>query len=235
MDITPLWQGLTRLVAVGLRSFALTLVGMVGLGLVLAAAAFWFASQATTLRGILATLAAMTISTALGFAVAGQRAIAIALLRGLREQKLGSNLAARLFDHLLAAGNAQPLGKRGGTVVRAVERLPLAQAEALLNNGVSALLRAPEQGGGPSGWLRRRLQGRLLRLVHVATLARFRDSGTDQGGIDLRRVRDDLANQIDARLIAKVRGTAVRLTAGAVALAVLAAVAIVLALQKVGV
>jgi hypothetical protein len=116
-----------------------------------------------------------------------------------------------------------------------LERVPLAQAEKLLRGAVTDVLRGPAEGGGVVSWATRRLQGRLLRHVEAFTLARFRESGSEQGGVDLLQVQADLENRLDGALVASLTGS-LRLRTVLVLVGLpaqtLAAVYIVLALLK---
>lgn len=113
----------------------------------------------------------------------------------------------------------------GGAVARAAERLPLAQAEARLNEAVAVLLRASADGGGLSGWVRRRVHGKLLSAVRQYTLARFRQEGAEHGGIDLLKVRADLGRNIDSFMMRKMRGIALRWTVAVVVAAIVVSLA----------
>ncbi len=235
IDLGFLWDYLKTLVGVALRSFALTLAGMVALGLVLAGVSYYLASEASVARGVLAALAAMLICAILGFIVAGQRAVAVALMRGLTEKRLGDATFGLILERLLGMPGEGAVGERGGKVAQALERVPLAQAEARLREAVDGLLSAPQKGGGLGGWLRRKLQTRLLGTVHEITLARLRQEGAEHGGVDLLKLRRRLGDSIDGLVISRIRGYAVRGTALTVAVAVGACLALALLLQRVGV
>ncbi len=226
MDFGILRRTVAPLAAVALRSFALTVLSMVLLGLVLSGLSFYFTYERSTLYGVLAILLALLTCTVAGFMVAGQRAIAAALMRGLREYQLGGIAVRLLFDRLLGVTEQPEPDGRGAVVARAAERLPLAQAEARLSEAVTAILRAPDEGGGPAGWFRRKVQGKLLGFVKQYTLARFRQEGAEHGGIDLLKVRAELGQGIDGFLIEKVRSTAVRYTALVIAGAVLVVIVV---------
>jgi hypothetical protein len=232
VDLAALWRGLTSLAGVALRSFALTVVCMILFGFVLAGVSYYLASQTSTLRGVLAALIAIPVSTVAGFIVAGQRAVAVALIRGLRQHRFGETLVRAVFERLLGVSGQHAMGERGGFVAQSVERLPLAQAEARLNDAVTALLQAPAEGGGLTGWLRRRLQARLLRAVRDITLARFRAEGAEHGGVDLVNVQTELGARADGLVINHLRRGTVRMTAGIILVTVVVVIGIALTLQR---
>ena len=231
-DFGALWKGATTLAGVALRTFARTVAGMVLLGIVLAGVSYYLAAQASVFRGILAAFVALAVCTVAGFVVAGQRAVAVALLRGLHEYRLGEGLLRLLFERLLGVSDEQAHGQRGGIVAKAAERVPLAQAETRLTDAATALLRTPAAGGGLTGWLRRKVQGRLLRAVERVTLAEFREQGAAHGGVDLVKVQHDLGQRIDGLVADRVGGGAVTMTILALVLAILTAVGVALALQQ---
>ena len=72
-----------------------------------------------------------------------------------------------------------------------------------MGDAVQSILKAPGQGGGVGGWLLRKLQGRLVRVVQSLSIARFRQAGA-AGTIDLVRLRDDLAANIDNAVARKL-------------------------------
>src|SRR5262249_38053118 len=79
---------------------------------------------------------------------------------------------------------------------------PLARADELLSSAV----RAVTGDAGQDGWLRRKIQTRLLEAVRKYTLARFRQEGAKHGGIDLLKVKEELERTVDEAMIEKVRG-----------------------------
>jgi hypothetical protein len=125
----------------------------------------------------------------------------------LRSLRWGGALVGALFDRLPGAGR----------VTRGLERVPLARAEAWLSDVVV-------EGTG-AGWLGRRVQGWLLGAVRRYTLARFREEGAREGGIDLGKVREELERTVDDRLADKVQAGA-RLWTALVAVGLVAAAAL---------
>jgi uncharacterized membrane protein len=180
---------------------------------------------------VVALVEAVVVGTLLG----GKRALVMALVHGLRTYRLGGAVVGLLFRRLLGVEAEAPAGERGAWLARAAERVPLAQAEARLNGAVEAVLAAPAEGGGPLGWGRRRLQTRLVSAVGKYTLARFREEGAKEGGVDLVKVQAELATRVDDGLANKLaRGVNVWTALALLALPaqVLAGVWVVLALLK---
>jgi hypothetical protein len=202
-DLRSFAKRAALLVMVALRSFALTMLAMLVLGVALAVIAYFVLAEVDPLYGVVAALLALLECAAVGVYVAGKRALVVALVTGVRGLRLGRFGVRLLFERLL--GVAEPgAGDRGGVVARVAARLPLAQAEARLERAVRDVLAAQPSGGGISGWVRRRLQAGLLAAVQKYTLARFRAEDKDQGGVDLVKVRADLEERIDALLAAKL-------------------------------
>jgi hypothetical protein len=174
-----------RLLLVAFRSFLVTLVAFTALGLVLAALAGYWMSRTNAVYGVIAAVVAVLEGVAVGIILGGKRALVMALVEGLRTYRLGGAVVGLLFRRLLGVS----AGERGAWLARAAERVPLAQAEARLNGAVGAALAAPAEGDGPLGWGRRRLQARLVAAVGKYTLARFREEGAKEGGVDLVKVQ----------------------------------------------
>lgn len=106
---------------------------------------------------------------------------------------------------LVGISAEQGFGERGGVVARSLERLPFAQAETRLDQVVRDLLNAQQAGGGITGRVRRWLQASLVGSIRRYTLARFREEGAQQGGVDLHKVQVDLESQVDDALIARLK------------------------------
>jgi hypothetical protein len=140
-----------------------------------------------------------------GLALAGKRAVAMALIHALRVHRLGQATVRLVFQQLLGVTAEQPLGERGGMVAQTAERVPLAQVERRLNDAIRDVLRAEAAGGGVKMWVRRQLQRRMLGIVQKFTLARFREADAQHGGVDLVAVQAELESSIDDRLIGKLK------------------------------
>ena len=194
------------LLLVTVRSFLLTLLFMLLLGVVLAIASYWILSASHWVYGVVAALVALFECIAVGIILATKRAIAVTLLDGLHKYQIGSAAVRLIFGRLLGVSATENHGERGGWLTRTVERLPLAEAERRLDEAIHGLVNAPSEGGGQTSWLRRRVQNRLLSTVYKYTLAHFRAEHAQHGGVDLVKVQGDLGERIDGMLIGKLRG-----------------------------
>jgi len=189
------------------RSFLLTLFLMLLLGAALAAASYWILSGPHWVYGLIAALVALAECVIVGVMLAAKRAIGVTLVHGLRKYQLGSKAVRLIFGRLLGVSAEETHGERGGWATRTAERLPLGQAEQRLGDAIRHIVHAPPTNGGATGWIRRRVQVRLLGLVHKFTLARFRDEDAQHGGVDLLKVQDDLGKRIDGLLTGKLRSS----------------------------
>lgn len=189
---------LATLTWVALRSFAGTIFLLAVIGIWLAGVSYYVLSEQNWLYAFIAAVVAMIESLSAGVVLGVKRAMVLALVHGLATLKLGRSLVNLVFDRMLAASADSHVG----TIARELERIPLAQAETMLSGAVNAIMGDISQ----SGWLRRQIQRRLLDAIRRYTLARFREEGATHGGIDLRRVRDEMKTSIDHALIQKLRG-----------------------------
>lgn len=220
-DLGPLAGALAQLVAPAVAAFLRTSLGMTCLGLALAAASFAWAAQGSTARGVVAALLVLALVGVVGLVLAVKRAVGRTLIVGLRRAELGRKALVPIFERL-----------ESGVAGRAAARLPLAQAEGALRGAVEEVVRAEPAGRGLRAALRRRLQARLARGVERVTLARFRERGATEGGVELARVRDELVARVDALLADRLE-TALRLTTAVlVAVAVAAAAAVALVVRE---
>jgi len=210
---------LRALIPPAVGAFLRTLGAMVALSLVLAGVSFGIAASASAGRGVVAALVALAVGLAAGVSLAGQRAAGAALMRGLGELKLGERTVALVFDRLLQSSAAPTL-----------ERLPMAQAEARLREVIEGLTSGAGEGG-LKGWLLGKLRSRLLEKVSLATLARFREEGQADGGVDLVKVRDDLSARADSLLKGKVQSALRRTTLILAGVATLVPLAVAVALR----
>ena len=104
-------------------------------------------------------------------------------------------------------------GERGTENARTAENLPLQEAEGKLRSAVTNVLKAPTEGGGPGGHLRRKVLGTLVRKIEMVTLAEFRTAEQTASGVNLVLVRDRLGQAIDVRLLPLVRSANRKTTA----------------------
>jgi hypothetical protein len=201
VNVRPLGDHLARLAWVAVRSFISTLFLLSIAGVALAAVSAYFLWD-HPVYALVAAVVAVAEGVAAGLVLGTKRAVVMALAHGLGALRLGRSLVQLVFARLLGVAEGREPGKRGGTVARALERLPLAKAEKLLRGVVRGLVGETEQGG----WLRRTIRGRLLALVEKYTLAHFRAEAAASGSIDLLKVKEDLEERIDESLVKKVRG-----------------------------
>jgi hypothetical protein len=198
-DNTPSTSGhLATLALVALRAFANTLLLLALAGVVLAGVSYYALSDYHWFYAVIAAVVAVLESLSVGVVLAMKRAVVLAVVHGLGTLKLGRTLVNLVFDKMREV-SAQ---SAGGAIARGLERVPLAQAEALLSSAVNAVMCDISQ----AGWLRRKIQGKLLAVVQKYTLARFRKQGAAHGGIDLQMVQEELQSSIDQALIQKLRG-----------------------------
>jgi hypothetical protein len=135
-------------VAAALGAFLRTTVGMVTLGVALAAGCFWYA-------GIAAAGIAVALGAIIGLVLAGKRAVLGGLAAVARTQGLSGRVVRALFERLGAVDSP----------------VPLADAETRLRAAVADWV------GGTGGGLRGRVQRALVRRIETITLARFREAG----------------------------------------------------------
>ncbi|HEY7315441.1 MAG TPA: hypothetical protein VH643_39290 [Gemmataceae bacterium] len=205
-DVRGILGDVAGLLLVAVRSFLLTLLFMVLLGVVLAAASYWILSSPHWGYGVIAALVALIECIVVGIILAVKRAVAVTLVHGLHKYQIASAAVRLIFGRLLGVAADETHGERGGWMTRTAERLPLSQAEKRLEKAIHGIVNAPSEGGSPTSWLRRRVQTRLLGAVHKYTLAHFRDEDARHGGVDLVKVQTDLGARIDGIMIRKLRG-----------------------------
>jgi hypothetical protein len=201
-ELRSLAAPLASLAWVAVRSFLGTLSLFLLAGLVLAGVSFYLLQEANLWYALLGAVLAVAEGLTIGVILGGKRAGIMALAHGLRRLGLGRVAVGLIFDRLLGMSEGEAFGERGNWAAQQLERLPLAQAEARLSGAINDLV----QGSTGEGWLRRWLQGRLLRSIQKYTLTRFREEGAKTGGVDLLKVKADLETHIEDLLIAKLRG-----------------------------
>jgi len=202
VDVRSVATHSASLAWVALRSFMGTLVVLTLAGIVLAGLSYYFLREHHWIYGVIAVAVALIESVTTGFILGAKRAVVIAVAHGLGSLRLGRSLVRLVFARMLGVVGAEEMGGRGGRITRGLERLPLGQAEELLSGAVQDLTGDAAQGG----WVRRKIQGRLLEAVRKYTLARFREERAKYGGIDLRKVSEELEQTVDDALVRKVRG-----------------------------
>lgn len=203
-----------------LRAFAASTLGITILATLVAVGCFFIANAESVLRGALAAGVALVLFAVVGGVVALKRAIAEAVIHGCEALGLGTRATKLLFTKILHVDANEALGDRGVAVAMQVERLPLDRAEAKLRAAVDAVLRE----GQKDGFLRRKLRTTAIDQVSKITLARFREEGQAHGGVDLVKVRDELAATIDRKLLDTIRAAELKVTVGILGGATLVAV-----------
>jgi hypothetical protein len=188
------------LVWVAVRTFVVTLLLLTLAGIGLAGLSFFFLRGEHWLYGVGAVVLAVVEAVVLGVVLGGKRALVMALAHGLRSLRLGATLVRLLFERMLGVVEGEEVGERGRRIVRGLERLPLAQADQLLSGAIRDVAGDGQEGG----WLRRKIQARLLDLVGKYTLARFRQEGARHGGVDLVAVKEELEGTVDEMVVRKV-------------------------------
>ncbi|WP_437310442.1 hypothetical protein [Sorangium sp. So ce388] len=228
MDLRPFVQGVASALGPALRSFFLTAATMSLLAVGLAGASYAIAADGSALRGALAAVVALALCAVIGFTLSWKRALGTGILEVVRARRVGGMLVAAVFERLLGVSELAEAGARGGRVAQAVERVPLNDAVKRLRLAVIHRVQAAPRGGGLRGLLRRKIEARLLGTIETLTLARFRDEANQKGGIDLLKVRDELAQGVDGLVTDQIEGTLLKMTlllVGAAALASLGAAA----------
>lgn len=202
-DLGPAFGALAELfgplVKRALGAFFATAFGMVTLSILAGVGCYFIAADGSVLRGLVAVLIALLCFGVLGVALSIKRAVGGALIEGFARLGLGSKTMHVLFGRMLAIDANDLHGERGVDVARTAERLPLVQAETALRGAVDWLLRAGD--GSQLGFFRRKIRAAAVEKVSLVTLARFREEAAVSGGVNLVKVRDELAATID-RMIA---------------------------------
>jgi hypothetical protein len=199
--LSSLGGHLTTLTWAALRTFLSTLILLTAAGVALAAVSAYFLRDRPG-YAMIAAVIAIAEAVATGVVLGGHRAIILTLAHALGSLRLGRQLVRLVFDRLLGLAEGGDVGERGGRIARGLERVPLAQAERMLREAVASIAGSADD---TAGWLRRRVQARLLALAEKYTLARFREDGQRNGGVDLLKVKADLEEGIDDALVRKVR------------------------------
>jgi hypothetical protein len=204
VDFRSVAGNVAALVSVAVRAFVGTVSILLAAGIVLAGASYYFLNDHPWYATIAAAVA-LTEALAAGCILGSKRAFILAAAHGLGMLRLGRFFVRVLFEHLLGVSAEQQFGERGGWIAQQVERVPLAQAENCLNQVVRDLVNAHPAGVGVTGRFRSRIESMLLSLVAKVTLARLREQGAEQGGVDLVKAQAELESTMDDILIARLR------------------------------
>jgi len=234
-DLGPVFGALLDLfgpvIGAALKALLKTVFGMVLLGAVVTVTTVYFAAQGSWLRALIAaalSLVALAIVTGI---LAVKNAIMRGLLHGLKKLQLGNKVLMLVFNQL-GVTEKSTQGERAGAVGRAVEKLPLRDAEAKLSGAVLSLLAERAGKTGVRAWLSRKLIEAALTRIETLTLARFREEDSRTGGVDLLVVRDELAASIDGTLAGMINAQLNKLNLLVAGLYVVFAVLIAIALPR---
>ena len=160
-------------------------------------------------RGPLALLITFLVFVIGVATLAVKRAVGEAVLFGLQKLRIGDRTSGMLFERL-GIHAVDRAGERGGQVVQAIERVPLVEAEKKLRDAVDSVLRVQDGGGG--GFFQKRIRQTLVTQISRLTLARFRAHDKELPGVDLRRVRVEVAERADTALAEAVGGALLKTT-----------------------
>lgn len=195
------WKKAAGLAGVALQSFAGTLLLFLVAGLVFGAGSYYYLRN-DTLYAVIAASLVLAEALAAGVFLGGKRALVMTAAHGFKTLGLGRSAVKMIFTRLLGVNELQPFGERGGQIAQTVERIPLAEAQQRLTHAVNDLVHEPVDGGS---WFHRKLHGLVLRGVERITLAKFREAGAKEGGVDLLKVQADLHSRVEEMLIGKLR------------------------------
>ena len=186
-------------------------LGTLFLAAVLLGVAFYLSSRNPHGHPFLAALITLVACAIIGGMLIVKRTVLSGLRYGIAQLALGQRTVGALFARVLGVSNkeAEQAGERGNVLARTVERLPLAQLEAKLRDAASFLR---SDAGGARGFLLGRLHRMLVDKVESLTLTRVRAEGEQAGGIDVIKVRDELAAGVDMKLLGMIDGMMMKVT-----------------------
>lgn len=234
-DLGPVFGALLDLfgpvIGAALKALLKTVFGMALLGAVVTLTTVYFAAQGSWLRGSIAAVLSLVALAIVTGILAVKNAIMRGLLHGLKKLELGKRVLTLLFNQL-GVTEKSTQGDRAGSVGRAVEKLPLRDAEAKLSGAVLSLLGERAGKTGLRAWLARKLIEATLKRIEAITLARFREEDSRTGGVDLLVVRDELASSIDGTLAGTLSAQLNKLNLLVAGLYVLFAIAIAALLPR---
>lgn len=200
-QVPPLARSqITALIRISIRTFVGTMGWWTLAGIVLAAATYAMLGDAPGFYRAIGFSAALLEAIALGFFVATKRTIAMTAMYSLGTLQLGRLATRTVFQRVLGIVQGGEFGQRGGRIAQGLERIPLAEADALLDHAVRGMIGQANQGGR----FRRKLNFQLVEMIRRYTLARFRDDDAKFGGVNLATVEAELEPVIDAWLIGKI-------------------------------
>jgi hypothetical protein len=199
VDLRAIGGHATRLTWQAGRSFVGTLLLVGLLGIALAALTYYFLAEHSWQFRVGVTALMLVESVALGVPVGSKQAIVSAVAYGFTELRLGGKLVSALFERMGVGEQVE--GKLGETIARGLEYVPLAQAETMLAASVQRVAGDTAQ----AGWLKGKIQQKMLGAVKKYTLARFREENARHGSVELPKLRRELEATIDASVVKKVR------------------------------
>jgi hypothetical protein len=199
-------------IRIAVRSFFRTTFGLVLLGVGVVAINWYWAAQVGPIHSWLALAATLLLFAVGGCMLSVKRALAAALCSAVDKLDLGPKGLDLLFSQMLDVDDQDEHGERGRDAVRVAENIPLDEAEDRLKGTVTNVLKAPADGGGASGFVRRKLLTTLVRKIELVTLAEFRSEDQSGSGVDLILVRDRLGQEIDDRLLGLLRAASKKTT-----------------------
>jgi hypothetical protein len=206
-DLGSLVDALGTLLKPLFRAFVRTAAGMLVLSLLLAIVVYRIASTGgTPWKAAVAVLLVLLCGAILGSMLAVKRAVLTALREGAKAQRLGQRTLDALFSRLLGVKDGQR--SAGSGLGAAVEKIPLARAEQLARDAANKLI----DEGRSTGFFRARLHRMAIERIESLTLTRFRAEDSAAGGIDLVKIRDELAATVEEKLISVINGMMFKFT-----------------------
>lgn len=203
VDVRQIGSHIAKLTWVGVRSFVVTSVVTLLAGAVMAALSHYYLREHQWFYGAIAAVVALTESLTTGVLLGAKRAVVMVAAHGFGELRMGRALVRLVFERMLVGIPTEDADGQNTLARRGFKRLPLAQADEVLSSAVRSVMGDAEQGG----WLRRTVQRWLLEAVRKYTLARFREEGAQQGGVDLLLVQAELEENIDDAIVEKLRAS----------------------------
>jgi hypothetical protein len=235
-DLGPVFGALLELfgpvIGAALKALMKTVFGMVLLGALVTSVTVYEAAQGSWLRALIAAVLSLVALAIITGMMAVKNAVMRGLLHGLKTLNLGTRLFTMLFDKLGVTEESKK-GDRAGALGRAVERIPLQQAEERLSNAVLSVLAERAGKTGFRAWLAGKLISSAVERIQSITLARFRSENAKAGGVDLIVVRDELIVTIDKTLAGMISAQLNKLNFVFATLYVVFAVAIAVLLPRI--
>jgi hypothetical protein len=199
--------GLGKVFNSAMKAFFRTTFGMCVLGLVTIALVYGYAAKTSPKHAMIAASITLLLFIVGGLVLAVKRALTAAVCDAVDKLDLGPKALKMIFERIFEVQASETQGDRGITSAKVAENLPLIQAEAKLKNAVESLLKAPDEGGGVGGFMRRKTLVVALRKIELVTLDEFRTADQEADGVDLVMVEERLGEGIDALLLRLIQST----------------------------